>query len=168
MDPTVKAIRKAARSKPPIRHSAVYRWLRDRHAELAVVMRENGPGWELVRGKMAEQGLTNRNGSPLTVCSVRKTWAVVCRHIRDGAGFPDGPKPQRRRPNRSPRKGSIETIRAPGVGEAEASGAPTPFAPPRATPMAPSKLEMTPQEARDAFRRSLENRSRPIRPRSAP
>ena len=168
MDPSIKALQRAARRKPPIRHSAVYTWLRKRHDELAAVIRDEGPGWELVRSVMAKQGLTNKNGSPLTVSSVRQTWAIVCRHVRDGVGAHENTRAKRKPSNRSPRSGTLDDIRASATPPKEAGGSATPFAPIPATPGGPARWETSAEEAKDTFRRQLENRHRPIRPRSTP
>ncbi|WP_338929234.1 hypothetical protein WDZ11_22355 (plasmid) [Roseomonas mucosa] len=160
MDPSIKAIRKAASSKPPIRHSAVYLWLRQRHDELADIIREHGPGWELIRSKMAKQGLTNKNGKPLTVSSVRQTWAIVCRHIREGKGFPSSGKAARKPPNRSPRDSRapvpVGNVAAANTPVAAMEKGPMPFAPNLPNLRRPEPKRPTPEEAMEIAREQLD------------
>lgn len=170
VDPTLKAIRDAARSKPPPRHSAVYKWMKDRYPQIKALLGKERPEWETVRSKLTDAGLRNIKGEVLTVDSVRQTWAVVCRHVQASQETEPGPKPPRRPPNRSPRDNTtpVAATASPGKQVVVPSSTDSSFAPNAATAPTPGRRKMTPQEAKDSFRQLLENRHRPVRPRSTP
>ena len=59
-DPTLKAIRRASREKPPPGHSEAFKWLLDRHVEFAQVLRQDRPGWETIQEKLHAAGVVGK------------------------------------------------------------------------------------------------------------
>lgn len=76
------------------KRSALYRWMLAHHRQLEATMQSGigTEGWERLVKRFTEAGLTNRNGGPLTVHSVRKTWWTVRADVRK-AGQQAAPTP---------------------------------------------------------------------------
>lgn len=168
VDPTLKAIRDAARSKPPPRHSAVYKWMKDRYPQIKALLDQERPEWETVRSKLSDAGLRNIKGQVLTVDSVRQTWAVVCRHVQASQGTQPEPKSARKPPNRSPRGNTapIAATASPSRQVAAPARTDSPFAPNQTTLARPANGRPSPEEAREILRRQLDPRGRHLPPRS--
>jgi hypothetical protein len=76
------------------KRSALYRWMLAHHRQLEATMQSGigTEGWERLVKRFTDAGLTNRNGGPLTVHSVRKTWWTVRADVRK-AGQQAAPAP---------------------------------------------------------------------------
>jgi hypothetical protein len=76
------------------KRSALYRWMLAHHRQLEATMQSGigTEGWERLVKRFTDAGLTNRNGGPLTVHSVRKTWWTVRADVRK-AGQQAAPTP---------------------------------------------------------------------------
>lgn len=118
-DPTIKAIQGAARAKPLPGRSAAFKWLHDRHKELAQVIGRDRPGWATIQEHVHAAGVLGKNGQKLSVVSLIQIWERVCRDVEQQAAA----KPTMRRSSRCSPKAKhppkeIETpaMRTPQVG----------------------------------------------------
>lgn len=161
-----KALAKAFQANAHQTLGPIYRWLWEHHQIVRGGLDSQRAGWATVIAQMVEDSVTGRHGNTPTVSAVVRVWGRVCRDKAKAESESVKDSPILRKVNRSPR-GSV-TMHAPAPASGNnAEKAPMPFAPLPATPSSPDKRPMTPQEVRDTFRRGLENRGRPIGPRSA-
>lgn len=161
----IDRLQRRAKSAGPVGSSEIYQYLKKHHAKLLPLVEKRQCSWTEIAAEMGVDGLRGATGNAPERSAVRKVWVRVCRDLSDSGGHVP-PTALGKKPNRSPRSGTIEAIRASAGPPEEAVKAPTPFAPLPATPSSPDRRPMTPQEVRDTFRRGLENRSRPVGPRS--
>lgn len=70
--------------------SPVYRWLRQRHDQLAEAMREIGgrPNWRGLADLMMEQGVRDGRGHPPTAATVREQFRKVQRDMKAKGSAP--------------------------------------------------------------------------------
>ena len=53
----------------------LFRWFITHHDDLAALLRSpSRPGWEAIAGELNREGLTMKNGSPITADYARRTW----------------------------------------------------------------------------------------------
>lgn len=161
----IDRLQRRAKSAGPVGSSAIYQYLKKHHARLLPLVERRQCSWTEIAAEMGADGLRGATGNAPERSAVRKVWVRVCRDLAVGGGEV-APTSESRKPNRSPKSGSIEAICASAGPPQEAVRASAPFAPISTTPSSPDRRPMTPQEVRDTFRRGLENRSRPVGPRS--
>ncbi|TXN64331.1 hypothetical protein, partial [Methylobacterium sp. WL6] len=70
-------------------------WMRTHYAELVVELGTGRVAWRRVLPILAELGLTDEVGQPLTRDTASRTWKRVCREIttQQGAKVPPAPQP---------------------------------------------------------------------------
>lgn len=61
--------------------SPLYRWMRQRHADLAAAFDETPPAWGVFAAQMAALGITDADGKPPTAIGARQTWYRVRRDV---------------------------------------------------------------------------------------
>ena len=154
-DPSIRRIRAAAGAKPPARHSETYKWLRDRHRDLAVILARFKPGWETIRAEIEAAGVRDRKGRAPDCDSIRRIWRRVCEDVAASEEDQRSKARERKKVNRSPRHGG-----PPPIVVAEDGGRPLPSAPAprpvkreppqvaRPEPVRGEEVELTP-EARE-------------------
>lgn len=67
--------------RPYRRRSAMYRWLREHHEQVAELLETNEPSWRDVAEHLGRAGVRNTNGALPSGDSIRRVWKVVCRDI---------------------------------------------------------------------------------------
>jgi hypothetical protein len=61
--------------------SPLYRWMRQRHADLAAAFDETPPAWGVFAAQMTALGITDADGKPPTAIGARQTWYRVRRDV---------------------------------------------------------------------------------------
>lgn len=105
--------------RPYRRRSAMYRWLREHHGQVAELLATTEPSWREVAERLGRAGVRNTKGALPNADSIRRVWGVVCRDV-EGAKV------------RPIREGRLPPSRIP------AGTRPTEAERPRAPPPAPS------------------------------
>lgn len=67
--------------RPYRRRSAMYRWLRAHHDQVAEMLDTIEPSWWEVAKRLGQAGVHNTKGVPPSGDSVRRVWKVVCRDV---------------------------------------------------------------------------------------
>jgi hypothetical protein len=142
-------------ARPYRRRSALYRWMRQRHAQVAQMLDEEEPSWREVSEWLGRLGVCNTKGATPSAASARRVWAVVCRDIAvkqaraaSGGKLPPSRIPPTVRPQHAPALVTSPSGPDPSRPWAKASdpspvssqGSPSP-APPAERPTAKEQLE---------------------------
>ena len=86
-DKVLDRVRAAAREHAFSRRSEVYRWLRDRYAEIEEMMTAHDPSWHVIAAEIAREGISGGRGRPPTGRAVRRIWQRVRRDVAKELGF---------------------------------------------------------------------------------
>ena len=168
-DPLLDRVLARSRENSYRRRSLAYRWLRERHGQLAPAFAEYEPPLREIAGEMAQGGITGGGGKLLTAKALLGIWQRVCRDIQAEATEAAERKAAQaaaieargRHPSRMP-----ATWRPTPVEPPASRVVPRP-APPTHTDSAPVALSELPEAARAtlaALDRQLEWRDRYVNP----
>ena len=145
------------RSQPPLRRSALYRWLCSRHRKVSKLLARENPSWIVVADMVAAAGVLNIRGQPATPDSVRRVWACV---IKDVEASERQKSAKRVNPSRLPANWKPTPVELP-----QTTVAPR-YAPPNTVPARTAPKEMS-EKARAtlaALDRQLDHRDRFVNP----
>ena len=147
----------AVRSRPPLRRSALYRWLHSHRRVIAKTLVQENPSWIVVAESVAAAGVTNTKGQPPSADSVRRVWMCV---LKDTAAAETARAKRGVQPSRVP-----ATWRPPVVQPARAAEPPR-FAPPNTVPAraAPRELSEKAKATLAALDRQLDHTDRFVNP----
>lgn len=157
-DAAVRAIQRAAQKKAPPGHSAAFKWLLDRHAEMAEVIDKERPGWDLIRESIHAAGVVGKHGQKLSVASLIQIWKRVCIEAERRATS-EPAQSKRKPPNRSPSAmASPPPDRTVTASQAEKDGDPRSVFAPNAPKLATTASgRPTPEQAMERLRQQLEH-----------
>lgn len=117
--------------RPYRRRSAMYRWLREHHEQVAELLETIEPSWREVAERLGREGVRNTKGALPSADSARRVWHVVCRDVEIAKTRPGrhGRLPPSRMPAdaRPPVAATVATVRS--APPAEESWASSPAAP---------------------------------------
>ena len=89
----------AARSKPPLRRSPLYKWLHANRRRIAKMLDHENPSWVVIAESVAASGVVNTKGGPPSPDSIRRVWACV---TKDAAVSKSQREKARLQPSRLP------------------------------------------------------------------
>ena len=147
----------AVRTQPPLRRSALYRWLLSRHRKVSKLLARENPSWIVVADMVAAAGVLNTRGHPATPDSVRRVWACV---LKDVEARTRQKSAKRVNPSRLPANWKPTPADPP-----QPAAAPR-YAPPNTVPARTAPIELS-EEARAtlaALDRQLDHRDRFVNP----
>ena len=80
-DKTLKRVLRVMQEEEYVGRSDVYRWLRNRHGQIAAARDKHDPSWAPVAREIAAAGVLGRDGKLPTRKTIAKIWHRVCRDV---------------------------------------------------------------------------------------